>query len=386
MIILPDRNIPRSKFLMPIKRQEWLPPSVSLPRNSLGHTDQKLWHIKARLVDGHVRWHGVFEDRDDCDAFLWAIANGTLNQQPQLWRLPVPMYMPDYGEGATFVHAASITITSTGSQSVPADWNNTANTIWGIGSGGSGSAGAKQNGNRATGGSGAEIRILTNYSASGTFSYTVSNVGGAAVSVTTATTSNGNDGVDTVLDTTALIAKKGLAGTAANGSTPTAPAGGTGGSGGTGFNGGAGGTMAHNDAATGGGGAGGTTANGTAGVTTSSNNTSTNGGAGGATSGGSAGTAATSATSAAATAGAGGNGTGIAAAIGAGGGGGSALNTSTGTATGGAGGNYGAGGGAANTKSGGGNATSGAGGPGIIYMNYTPVQIVFTQNLPMLGM
>lgn len=350
-----------------------MPPSLHQPKNRFGHAAvEKRWHVKVRLADGHIRWHGVFEDRDDFDAFLWAIATGSLDQQPDLWRLPIPQYFPDYGEGGLFMFAATIIVTASGSQSVPGDWNNAANTIEGIGGGGSGGAGCKNNGKRATGGSGAEYRKLTNYAAGGTFTYTIG-AGGAAVALTTDTISNGNDGGDTILDTTALIAKKGLAGTAAAGSNPTPPAGGTGGTGGTGNNGGGGGsTGTANDCASGGGGAGGTTAAGSAGVTNGSNNTATNGGAGGTASGGAAGTGTVLNSASTATGGNGGDGSAFDATHGAGGGGGAALNTGTGAAVGGNGGNYGAGGGGSDTKATGGNSTSGAGAGGILFFTYTP--------------
>jgi len=385
MIILPDRKISHTKVFLPMRRVEWLPPSVSQEKNAFGHETEKRWHIRARLSDGCVRWHGVFRDREDCDAFLWAIATGTLNQQPHLWGLPTPVYFPEYGDGAKFLFAASITITSSGSQSVPADWDNNANTIWGIGSGGSGANNCKQDSIRVTGGSGAEIRILTNYSASGTFTYTVDATGGAAVARTTTGTTAGNNGTDTVLNTNALIATKGLGGTVGNPVTP--PNGGSGGTGGTGYSGGAGGTCGNNDSATGGGGAGGTTANGSNGAATTGTNQGTAGGNGGATNGGTGGAGSAVNASTPSTATNGGAGTGINGSLGAGGGGGGAAQRGTGTVTGGSGGNYGAGGGGSNGRSSSGNSTSGAGGPGLIYMDYTPLVVGNSSvNIAMIGM
>jgi len=375
-----------SRFLLPVARKMWMPPSVAERKSVFGHAPiERRWHITARLADGHVRWRGTFADRDDADAFMWAIAAGTLHHEPSLWRLPVPAYCPDFGEGATFLIAATITITSGTSQSRPADWNNSANTFEGIAGGGSGSCGAKQNGNRGTGGSAGEYRKLTNYSAGGTINYTIGS-GGTAVSRSTAGITAGNDGANTTLDTTAMVCTKGLGGTILNGSNPTPPAGGTGGSGGTGSAGGAGGTITHNDGNTGGGGAGGPNGAGAAGTATTNTNQGTNGGQGGNGSGGSAGTGQVLGTASTATGTAGGNGTDMTS-IGSGGGGGAANNTSTGASQGGDGGSYGGGGGGANTKSAGGNATSGAGIQGVILITYTPLTAsVFSTNMPMLGM
>lgn len=363
------------KILMPMRRLDWMTPSRAQPKNMFGLENRTLFHVRARLADGHVRWHGVIEDREDADAFLWAHVMGNLDQQPDLWRIPVPQYFPEYQEGAELFFVTQITWTTSGSTSVPGDWNNSSNTVEGIGGGGSGSCGCKANGNRVTGGSGAEYRKLTNYTPSGTFNYTIG-AGGAAVSRTTAGITAGNDGTDTVLDTTALIAKKGLAGTGLNGSAPTAPSGGTGGTGGTGNNGGAGGaTSTFNDCASGAGGAGGPSGAGNAGATVSANNSGSNGGSAGGGSGG-AGGAGNSTNSASPTAGGnGGNGTEWTSS-GSGGGGGACTNpngSGTGTATGGSGGSYGGGGGGANTKNGGGDTTSGAGVSGIIVVIYTPI-------------
>jgi hypothetical protein len=379
------------RFLVPMRRQEWLPPSQVQKKTVFGDPDvRKLWIIKAVLSDGFVKWRGTFEDREDADAFLWAIATGTLDQEPVLWRLPVPMYMPDYGEGALFLYAATITITSGTSQAVPGDWDSSANTVEGIGGGGSGSCGCKQNANRGTGGSGAEYRKIANFTpGGGTFSYVIG-AGGAAVARTTAGVTAGNDGADTTFNTTSLIAKRGLAGTILNASTPTAPAGGTGGTGAAGnANGGAGGaTGGFNDLTTGAGGAGGPNGAGNAGATGAANNTASNGGSGDAGSGGVAGTGALSASAATATGVAGGNGTEFGGSPnGSGGGGGGAMNTNAGAAVGGDGGSYGAGGGGSNTKGIGANSTSGAGLQGIIYITYTPLATTGGgRNLAMMGM
>ncbi len=364
---------------MPLSKHEWMPPSLTQPKNVFGHAPvERWWTLKAVLADGFTRWRGVFRDRDDADAFLWAIAGGTLNQEPSLWRLPIPHYCPDFGEGTRFLFAATILITATGSQARPGDWNNSANTVEGLAGAGSGACGFGQSANRGTGGSGAEYRQLTNYAAPGTLNYTIG-AGGTAVFRNTAGISGGVDGADTILDTTALIAKKGLAGTILNAAAPTPPAGGTGGSGGSGNNGGAGGsTAANNDIATGGGGAGGPNGAGVAGTAAVANNSGTAGGNGDNGSGGAGGAGQSSNTNAQTFGGTGGVGTEFAdAATGAGGGGGGNCNPNSGASVqpmGGPGGNYGAAGGAANSKNAGNvSATSGAGIQGVIVIVYTPL-------------
>lgn len=365
-----------SKFLMPMERKLWLPPSIAEKRSVFGHLPiEKRWHVKIVLVDGYIRWKGTFEDRDDCDAFLFAIANGTINYQPELWRLPFPNYFPGYGDEIA-LFASSILVTSGTSQSTPGDWNNASNSIEGIGGGGSGSVGAKQNGNRCTGGSGAEYRKITNYTPDATLDYVIGS-GGTAVIQSSIGVTNGNDGSDTTFESTQLIAKKGLAGVAANGSTPTPPAGGTGGTGGAGNNnGGAGGSTAtFNDCCTGGGGAGGPNGAGVAGTANASNNTGTAGGQGDDSVGGTGGAGNTANTAGSISATNGNAGTEFGGTAGSGGAGGGCMNTNgtaPATSTGGTGGNYGAGGGAAVTKNGAGNATSGAGQQGVIYILYTP--------------
>jgi hypothetical protein len=250
-----------------------------------------------------------------------------------------------------------IFVVSGTSQTSPADWNNSSNTVEGLGGGASG-AFFLTTVAHATGGGGGEYRKIANFSVAtpGTtaFNYTIG-PGGNAVS----TTVDGNDGTATTFNTSSLIANPGIKGTQGAG----AHNGGAGGSLGTGAaanaNGGRGGNMtgASGGGGSGGGGAGGATGAGNAGVDTASTATfiATAGGSGDAGAGGAGGLS---------TSGAGGNGTEWDASHGSGGGGGG---NGSGAPAGG-GGLYGGGGGGANDTAG----TSGAGGQGILVLTYTP--------------
>ena len=71
MIILPDRNIPRSKVLMPMRLRDYAPSQRTC---TFGIENQTRFRLTARLHDGHIAWKGYFDDRDDADAFLAALA------------------------------------------------------------------------------------------------------------------------------------------------------------------------------------------------------------------------------------------------------------------------------------------------------------------------
>jgi hypothetical protein len=98
MLILPDRNIPRSKVLMPVQSGEWRTPSQAQPKNSLGHENQTRFCVTARIDDGHIVWRGWFDDRDDFDQFLWTMVSGNLPQDHVTQRLPAPRWNPDLQE------------------------------------------------------------------------------------------------------------------------------------------------------------------------------------------------------------------------------------------------------------------------------------------------
>lgn len=142
MIILPDKNIPRSKYLMPVKRSEWY--RSQKPEYTQDKMAEIIFSIKARLNDGKVVWRGEFFDRDDFDAFLYAIANETLQYEKDLWNLPIPNWSPYIGENLSyemtttiFLPATSGTLNTNISYVFPNDWS-VRNEIHCIGAGGGG--------------------------------------------------------------------------------------------------------------------------------------------------------------------------------------------------------------------------------------------------------
>lgn len=367
------------KILLPVPETEWRAPSRSQPKDQFGNENRTKFRIRGRLSDGQINWVGWFDDREEADEFLWAVVNGTLRQEPALWRLPVPNWHPDFGAELSYEFATVVFLTTTtGSNQTytsPSNWNNSSNTIEVIGAGGGGGLG---NGlGHGTGGGGGEYGKTTNFSFAtpGTTTATYQlGTGGIAV---TGGILSGNAGGDTWFNGTTqagatLGAKGGLGGAAGTGS----QSGGSGGSGGVGTThkaGGRGGNMTGTtgNGASGGGGAGGSTAAGSQGVDSASTatNTQTGGGAGDGGSGGAGGAAGTNA---------GGNGTEWDASHGSGGGGGGG---GAGGTNGGAGGNYGGGGGGSSTTTN----TTGAGKQGIIVITYTP-KLIYGFNQPMLGM
>lgn len=389
--MMPAVHIPKPRILLPVPKAEWRTPSRAQPKDCFGNENRTRFRLRARLHDGHVVWRGWFDDRDDADAFLTAIALGTLHQQPDLWRLPTPQWYPDLGERLSYDFATVTFLTSpTGSNQTytsPSDWNNSNNNIQTLGSGGSGGVVVTTSGGKhVTGGGGGAWNKTTNlsFATPGTTTATYRIATGATAASST-TFSVGNDGGDSWFNGTTLAAssvgsKGGLAGGAAAGSV-SGGAGGTGlsGIGSSSNNGGRGGNLtgASGSGASGGGGAAGSTGAGNAGAdSTSTSTVYTNGGSGDAGSGGSSGTgSATVPTS-------GGDGTEWDGSHGSGGGGGgSGLSSTPGN-----GGNYGAGGGA--MRLGSGTATSGAGIQGIIVVTYTPLSTYTSGwgNLAMMGM
>lgn len=371
------------KLLLPQKRQEWRTPSLAQPKTVFGHENHQFWRLTARLSDGHIVWRGRFDDREDADAFLDALGRHIVLGSPmprELWELPTPAWFPGLGEGLSYDFASPIIITSGTSQTSPSDWNNSSNTVEGLGGGASGAA-HRQGTQVATGGGGAEYREISNFSVAtpGTtaFNYTIG-PGGTAVTATSGSPAvNGNDGTQTTFNTTSLVAQPGIHGV--QGTNPQS--GGAGGTGGTGaaanFDGGRGGNSGSFTAvATGGGGAAGPAAAGSNGVDGTVGTSQTNGG--------NSGDGATGGASATGVASPGANGTAWDASHGAGaGGGGARSGANPANITGGSGGNYGGGGGAGLNSSGAAstNPVSGAGIQGIIVLTYTPaVSAVYGYN------
>ena len=392
MMILPDRRLSRARFLIPVPKREWMPSSRAIPLDDLGNKVVRTrFRVRARAHDGHVVWCGWFEDREDLDAFLFALACGSLRIERGLWRLPTPAWHPDVGEGLAYDFATQTALTTTGSNQTytsPSDWDNSANSVECIGGGASGGSGTA--GRHYTGGGGGAYSKITNFTFASPGTTTATYRVAASVTGTASGTSTVgkagdptwwndtvNPGVGT--DNTKCSAAGGGAGQTAVGTVNGGAGGATTASWGqTKFAGGRGGNLtgASGTGASGGGGAAGPNGAGGNGVdSTSTATTNTNGGQGGNGFGGAAGASGSSGS-------AGGDGTDLDGTNGSGGGGGGRT---TGLAVGYAGGNYG-GGSAGNRTMG--SAAAGNGIQGIILVTYTPLAAspVISSNLAMMGL
>lgn len=162
-------------------------------------------------------------------------------------------------------------LTASGNFVAPADWNNSNNSIEGIGGGAGGAAGTT-NARGGGGGGGGEYRKASNVTLEPGTSYPFGIGGGGAAG--TSSGQNGGNGGSTTFNTSTMIAANGAGGLGSN-----PPTGGAGGTGGTGAGGnrnggnGAAGTVSTNGSGGGGGGAAGPTAGG-------GNGSGTSGGAG----------------------------------------------------------------------------------------------------------
>lgn len=373
MIILPDRNIPQAKVLLPIPDNQWRTPSQAVPYDDLGNLGrQTRFRVRARLNDGHVVWCGWFDDRADLDQFLWSIATGELWRDPYVQRLPVPWW-PGLDPAIGYDFATVTFLTTTGSNQTytsPADWNNTNNSIECLGSGASGGSVSTPGGHGTGGGGAAYSEIVQfNFAVPGTTTATyrvgASVSGGAGAAGTAGNPSWFNNASDPGAgsDNTKCSAKGGGAGAAGTGSRSGGAAGDdTNSWGQTKFPGGSGGdlTGASGNGGSGAGGAAGPNGAGGNGTNSTSTGTGvfTSGGTGDNGSGGAGGTGG----------GAGSAGTEWDATHGSGGGASGRAGAGAQTAL--TSGNYGAGG--AGTGSTGGVATGGTGTQGIIVVTYTP--------------
>lgn len=139
MIILSEKQ---TKLLIPVKKSEWRSSSQKLNFYDVGE-DKTVFRLQAKLNDGHIKWTGIFEDRDDADEFLYAMAKETLKYDKFLWSLCFPNWNPDIGENLIYEFATITyrTTTGAGTFTVPSDWNNNNNKIEVIGGGGGGGTG-----------------------------------------------------------------------------------------------------------------------------------------------------------------------------------------------------------------------------------------------------
>lgn len=382
MLIRHDPHLSRGRLLMPVPRREWMPPSRTLLKDQLGNDIVRTrFRLTARAHDGHPVWSGWFCDRDDADAFLCALASGSLGHERELWRLPTPEWHPGLGEELSyhFVTVTFLTATTSSTYNKPADWSDTSNKVECIGGGGSGGATNRNTNTNAlgTGGGGGGYGIYTNLSLSGNATYQCG-TGGNTVTRTTAGVTNGNNGADTWFGVSAtdyasasVGATLGSAGAASNSASANGGAGGSG-KGTNNFSGGRGGNITggtNNRIGTGGGGAGGPSGAGNAGTDNGGGTSAaTNGGSGGAGAGGASGTGNVNSNGTA-----GGNGTEFSASYGSGGGGGGVSTQQNNTHSAGSGGNYGGGGGGiggGSTTTLATSVTSGAGIQGLIVVTY----------------
>lgn len=180
MIILPDRNIPRAKILIPMHKKHWITPSQAQKKDQFGNEDNTKFRIHARTNDGVVIWTGWFDDRADFDAFLWAIVLGTLKQEKALWDLPTPNWQPYLGDLITYEFASlSFYSSPTGSNqnyTAPLDWNSSNNTIEVVGGGSTGGPYPQ-----AAGGGGGGYSKISNQTLTrgGTYVYRIGSAGSA---------------------------------------------------------------------------------------------------------------------------------------------------------------------------------------------------------------
>ena len=323
MYILASHN---NLILPPRSRWEWREPSQRWC--GIHDIENRTWFkVEARTSDGLLYWRGWFEDRDDADKFLWAIATESIRYDHEIRRLPVgpswphtsviSHWYPARYEGEWYrewidlplsYHFDTVTFItsspgSTQSISAPGDWNNSANLIEGIGGGGSGGSQRTTSATHCTGGGGGAYQPLTNFTWSG--SITVQ-VGSGGPGVQGAPSLAGNSGTKTWWNstvsptpgtsTTILGADFGVGGKSASGN----QSGGTGGltTNGTGdasgkAAGGQGGNLTGSSGSggSGGGGAGGKVGAGTAGTSSSSTSAVATAGGNGDAGSGSLGTA-----------------------------------------------------------------------------------------------
>lgn len=249
------------RILLPQKRNEWRQSSQRLSHHCI--PDQIRFRLIARLDDGAIYWRGWFNDREDADAFLFAMATGSLHQEPDLWRLPTPQWHPDFSEGLhyEFSTVQFVTTTGAGTYTIPTDFDVTkANSFEVIAGGGCGHTIGSAT--YPAGGGGAAYSKTTN------LSVTIGQV--LNTSIATGGALSGNAGADCWVSTTMVapisttegaLAKGGTAGTDGGNNSGGLAASGIGN---TKFSGGASGTTGSNPTtgSTGGGGAAGPNGNG----------------------------------------------------------------------------------------------------------------------------
>ena len=71
MIILPDRNIARAKYLTPLHYKQWRPP-IWWEGRETGNVLGIYFIVQAFRSNGEMVWKGWFEDREDADEFMYS--------------------------------------------------------------------------------------------------------------------------------------------------------------------------------------------------------------------------------------------------------------------------------------------------------------------------
>jgi len=315
MIILPDKNIPRSKFLLPVHRSKWVVPSRAQAKDHLGNENvTRFCLIAVNKTSFYKFW---FDDRDDADAVLHAIATGSIRHEKHLWGLCSPQwhedlpkdlayrfdvcvflstnvdsqqewiapedfphhkYLPPFiSEGEYLfwgpINNAPYYFTASGSDTIPNNFT-ASNFVACVGGGGNGASNGTYSG--GGGGGGFSKSVNLSLTAGASVSYTVGGVAG-----------------DTYFNS-ASFPSSGQACGAKGGATPTSGTGGAGGAsasgyatgtGNTKYSGGAGGNFGSaSNGGPGGGGSGGPNGNGGSGG--NGNNSDVSGGSGGGGGGG----------------------------------------------------------------------------------------------------
>lgn len=277
------------RLLLPVPKSQWRSPSQAEWKDQFGNPGVRTrFRVRARLDDGHVVWCGWFDDRDDFDAFLWALATERLQYEPALWDLPSVAWSPDIGPWVHYDFAGLTDLTTTGSVLTfpsPTDWNNSDNNVVTIGAGASGAFSSTNINATGSGGGGLSITFNITFATPGTTTASF-RVGAGGASKSSGSVS-GDPGGDTWFNGTTLAlssvgSKGGTGGTTSGVGSINGGAGGAAASGigSTKYSGGRGGNITTNgNCATGGGSAAADNANGNNGGDTGTTNTDTAGGA-----------------------------------------------------------------------------------------------------------
>src|SRR5258705_1048402 len=240
-----------TRLLVQVPKRSWWTPSQAQFKDASGNENQTRFSLTMRLNDGHIAWRGWFDDRDDADAFLWAMATGNLRRDRELWDLPVPAWRPDIAGGAdlSYEFVTTVFVISGVTWTVPADCFGVSGLsgefIDAVGAGGNG--GASLVSKPVNGAGGGALGRITSLALTPSTSVTIQ-IGAGGTGVTTGGAGvAGNDGTDTWfhganIGTSSVGAKGGVKGATAagavNGGLGGASASGTGTSKNSGGNGG----------------------------------------------------------------------------------------------------------------------------------------------------